>query len=282
MTGPNIGISVVITTYRNAEYLPDLLDSLVNQEQPFEVVIVDSESPDNTKAIVEGYSERYKFVRLISRKCSRGEGRNIGVREAKYDNIAFTDGDAIANAFWIRNLRLKFYTGATIVAGKTIQMGYAPFEKLERVELFFEDFDVTYPSVNLGYSKELFFRAGGFDPKFITAEDIDLNIRAVMKGGKIEYCDSCVIYHRARSTILAFIEQAFWNGFGRKQLTTKHKHVWGHFRASEIFKPEVINFWYILRGISALVGYAACKIFGEQFAKMPSGEEHPPASVQQS
>ncbi len=274
MIAPNIGISVVITTYKNANYLPDLLDSLVNQEQPLEVVIVDSESPDGTKEIVEGYSRKYKFVRLISRKCSRGEGRNIGAREAKYDYILFTDGDAIANAFWVRNMRLKFYTGSTIVAGKTIQMGYAPFEKLERVELFFEDFDVTYPSVNLGYRKDLFLKIGGFDPKFITAEDIDLNIRGVIAGSRIDYCDSCVVYHRARSTVLSFLEQAFWNGFGRKQLTSKHKHVWAHFRASEIFRPEVINFWYIIRGASALMGYMTCKIFGEEFAKMPLAEEH--------
>lgn len=269
----NIGISVVITTFKNADYLPDLLDSLVNQEQPMEVVIVDSESPDGTKELVESYREKYRFVRLISRKCSRGEGRNIGVREAKYDYVLFTDGDAIANAFWVSNMRLRFYTGSTIVAGKTIQMGYAPFEKLDRVELFFEDYDVTYPSVNLGYRKELFLKIGGFDSKFITAEDIDLNIRGVRAGNRIDYCDSCVIYHRARSTVMSFLEQAFWNGFGRKQLTVKHRNVWSHFKASQIFRPEVINFWYIIRGVSALFGYITCKIFGDEFAKIPPTDE---------
>ncbi len=280
--GSNIGISVVITTYRNAEYIRDLLDSLVNQEQPLEIVIVDSESPDGTKEIVEEYTEKYRFVKFISRKCSRGEGRNIGVRESKYDYILFTDGDAIANAFWVQNMRLKFYTGASIVAGKTIHMGYAPFEKLERVELFFEDFDVTYPSVNLGYRKDLFLKAGGFDSRFVTAEDIDLNIRGVLAGGEIEYCDSCVVYNRTRTTIISFLEQAFWNGFGRKQLTTKHRRVWAHFRASEIFKPEVINFWYIIRGLSAMLGYSACKIFGDAFAGLPSGDDHSGTATERS
>lgn len=277
---PELGISVVITTYKNADYISDLLDSLVNQEQPYEVVIVDSRSPDGTDKIIKSYSERYGFVRLISKKCSRGEGRNIGVREAKYDYVLFTDGDAIANAFWIKNMREKFREGASIAAGKTIQMGYGPFEKLERVELFFEDYDVTYPSVNLGYRRDLFLKVGGFDPRFVTAEDIDLNIRGVMSGAKIEYCNSCVIYHRARSTVMSFIEQAFWNGFGRKQLTTKHKRVWGHFRASEILKPEVINFWYILRASSAMIGYIACKIFGDEFVGIPSGEEHSNKAVE--
>lgn len=261
------GVSIVITVYNEGSHLADLLDSLVVQEPPLEIVIVDAMSTDNTVQILEGYEARYPFVRHISRRCSRGEGRNIGVRDSKYPYVLFTDGDAIANAFWVRNMKEGFARGYRIVAGKTIQIGFGPFEKLNRVELYFKDFEVTSPSVNLGYERALFLRVGGFDPVFITAEDIDLNIRSVLEGGRILACNSCIIYHRTRSTIVGFIEQAFWNGFGRKQLTRKHKHVWSHFRASTIFQPEVINFWYIIRGISALVGYISCRLFGSEFIR---------------
>ncbi len=266
-----LGISVIITTYNDGAYLKDLLDSLVIQEQPMEVVIVDSMSKDNTYAILRSYSAKYPFVRYIRKKCSRGEGRNIGVAEAKYDYVLFTDGDAIANAFWVQKIRRYFERGYRVVAGKTIQMGYEAFEKLARVELYFENYDVTSPSVNLGYQRNLFLDIGGFDRQFITAEDIDLNIRAVMQGAKIGFCEECVIYHRTRSTIIGFIEQAFWNGFGRKQLTRKHKHVWAHFKASSIFQPEVINFWYIIRAVSAMVGYATCRLFGNDFIRHYKG-----------
>ncbi len=266
MTDPG-GISVVVTTLNMGDYMADLLDSLVGQEQPFEIIIVDSLSTDNTADIILGYSSRFPFIKLIQKKCSRGEGRNIGVKEAQYDHILFTDGDAIANAFWISKMRKMFENGARVVAGRTIQMGYQPFEKLGRVELFFDDFDVTYPSVNLGFDRNLFLEIGGFDPVFVTAEDIDLNIRAVMKGSRIDFCEDCLIYHRARSTVVDFIEQAFWNGFGRKQLTLKHEHVWSHFKATEIFTPQVISFWYIIRGVTALIGYLTCKLFGEEFLK---------------
>ncbi len=262
------GISVVVTTLNMGSYLPDLLDSLVVQEQPFEVIIVDSMSTDDTVDTVLRYSTNFPFIRLVQKKCSRGEGRNIGVQHAKYDHILFTDGDAIANAFWVSKMKEMFENGAKVVAGKTVQMGYQPFEKLQRVELFFDDFDVTYPSVNLGFEKQLFEEIGGFDPVFVTAEDIDLNIRAVMHGSRIDYCPEGVIYHRARSTMVGFVEQAFWNGFGRKQLTSKHVNVWGHFKASEIFQPKIINFWYIIRGMSALVGYITCKIFGDEFLRI--------------
>lgn len=270
MPEQELGISVVITTYNEGQYIKDLLDSLVNQGGPMEVILVDSLSTDNTEAIVSEFQKKHKSLRYIRQKCSRGEGRNIGVKNANYDYVIFTDGDAIANPFWLRNMRQTFLKGYDVVAGKTIQMGYEPFEKLGRVELYFEDFEVTSPSVNLGYSKKLFESIGGFDSIFITAEDIDLNIRAVKAGGRIGFCEECIIYHRTRSTFVGFIEQAFWNGYGRKQLNNKHLDVWSHFKFSEIFKPDVINFWYVVRAATALLGYITCKLFGDEFARRKS------------
>jgi len=267
MPDSELGISVVITTYNEGRYLKDLLDSFVKQQGPMEVLLVDSMSTDETESVVREFQNKHNFLRYIRQQCSRGEGRNIGVKNASYDHVLFTDGDAIANPFWLRKMRETFREGYDVVAGKTIQMGYEPFEKLGRVELYFEDFEVTSPSVNLGYSKKLFQEIGGFDVNFITAEDIDLNIRAVKAGGKIGFCEDCIIYHRTKSTFVGFIEQAFWNGFGRKQLNNKHLDVWSHFRFSEIFKPDVINFWYVVRAATALLGYTTCKLFGDDFAK---------------
>lgn len=278
MPEDEFGISVVITTYNEGRYIKDLLDSLINQEEPIEVILVDSMSTDNTESVVREFQKKNDFLRYIRQKCSRGEGRNIGVRNASHDYVLFTDGDAIANPFWVSNMRSSFRKGYNVVAGKTIQMGYEPFEKLGRVELYFEDFEVTSPSVNLGYSKRLFMEIGGFDVNFITAEDIDLNIRAVKAGGRIGFSEESIIYHRTRSTFVGFIEQAFWNGFGRKQLNNKHLDVWSHFRFSEIFKPDVINFWYVVRAATALLGYVTCKLFGDDFARRRASGGKPMAT----
>ncbi len=264
---PPDGISVVVTVYNEVDHIVEMLDSLVVQEQPIEIVIVDSMSNDGTRRVINNYMNRYSFIKYVRRKCSRGEGRNIGVQNASNSLIAFTDGDAIAHPFWIEKMRGAFQEGYDIVAGRTIQMGLTPFEKLGRAELYFEGFEVTFPSVNLGYKKAIFQEIGGFDPKFITAEDIDLNIRAVMNGGKIKYIDDCIIYHRTRTTFTGFLEQAFWNGFGRKQLTRKHKHVWSHFKFSAILQRDQIGLWQLIRGISAIFGYAVCKLFGDDFIR---------------
>lgn len=260
-------ISIIITT-RNEEYnLPDLLDSLVVQEQPFEVIIIDSGSTDRTQDIAREYGKKYSFVKLVNYAATRGESRNYGVKIAKGDAVAFIDGDCIANPFWLKEFR-KSLKNEKIVAGKTINLGYQPFVELDRVELFHKGVDLTFPSCNLVYEKKLFDDIGGFDSTFVTAEDIDLNFRAITKGAGLEYNDKAIVYHRIRSTVYAFCKQAFWNGFGRKQLTMKHGPLWGNYNVTLMFKHRV-KFWYLVRMGIALMGYVSCKMFrGGKFAKI--------------
>ena len=87
-----------------------------------------------------------------------------------------------------------------MVAGRTVTVGRPNFGHLERVELFVSGYDVTYPSCNLAYRRDLFLRLGGFDPRFVTAEDIDLNLRAVEAGVDIRYEPNAVVYHHIRTT----------------------------------------------------------------------------------
>jgi glycosyltransferase involved in cell wall biosynthesis len=271
-------ITVIITT-RNEEYnLPDLLDSLVVQEQPFEIIIIDSGSTDRTVEITKNYQKKYPFIKLLNFPGTRGDSRNYGVEQAEGDAVAFIDGDCIANPFWLKEFR-KSLKKEKIVAGKTINLGYQPFVELERVELFHKGVDLTFPSCNLIYNKKLFFNVGGFDTRFVTAEDIDLNFRAISSGVGLEYNDKAIVYHRARSTIYAFFKQAFWNGFGRKQLTTKHGRLWQKYNVTLMFKHRV-KFWYLVRMIVAMVGYMTCKIFrGGKFSAREKGSSRKKAGA---
>ena len=221
-------ISIIITTRNEERHIGDLLDSLVVQEKPIEIIIVDSDSEDSTQEIVEGYIKKYDFIELYVKGGTRGESRNYAVKKSKGEVIAFVDADCIVNPFWIKEIR-KSIKEAEIVAGKTILIGYDPFEDLGRVELYYKGFDLTFPSCNLAYKKHVFEEIKGFDPWFMTAEDIDLNYRAINAGYTLKYNENAIVYHRARSTFLSFFKQAFWNGYGRKQLNKlhpelKHRH----------------------------------------------------------
>ena len=254
-------ISVIITVRNEERNMADLLDSFIIQEQPFEVLIIDSNSTDNTQKIVRAYSKKYPFIKLRIKGGTRGDCRNYGVRISHGDAVAFVDGDVILNPFWMQEIRKGFAKG-DIVAGKTIQIGYHAFEDLERVELYYKGFDLTYPSCNLAYTRQLYETIEGFDPWFVTAEDIDLNLRGVDEGGKIVYCPKAVVYHRTRGSFYGFFKQAFWNGIGRKQLTLKHGSLWQDYRPDELLTRK-LSLWYVARIITALMGYFAYKFFGE-------------------
>jgi glycosyltransferase involved in cell wall biosynthesis len=253
-------ISVVVTVRNEEKRIGNLLDSLVVQDGPFEVVITDAFSDDRTCEIVRSYAERYDNIHLYLKGGTRGVGRNYGVKMAKGEVVAFVDGDCIANPFWLKEIRRSLTEeGADVVAGKTINLGYAPFAELERVELVKSGYDVTFPSCNLAYRRELFQKIHGFDPQFMTAEDIDLNYRAVSTGASITHNEEAIIYAMARDTFMGFFKQAFWNGFGRKQLTLKHGNLWERYSFTQMI-AENINTWYFIRLTFGMLGYMVCKV----------------------
>jgi glycosyltransferase involved in cell wall biosynthesis len=247
-------VSVVVTVRNEAPHLRELLESLLVQEPPLEVVLVDSESRDGTFEIAEDYARRAPDrIRVLRRSGSRGIGRNAGAHAARGEFLAFIDGDCVADSKWIETLREAFRS-SDVVAGRTVAVGRPVFASLERVELYQGHSDVTFPTCNLGYRRQLFERLGGFDVRFITAEDIDLNIRAVNGGARIRYVPEAIVYHRTRSTLVRFLYQAFWNGYGRKQLTEKYGVLWGRYRYRRLLSRQ----WSVLawaRMVAALAGY---------------------------
>ena len=224
-------VSVVLTTRNEAKNLRHLLDSLVHQENLHEVILVDSESTDGTVAVARSYESRFERLTILVQECRRGEGRNLGAARATGDLLAFIDGDCIANAFWLRRLARAWDGDPTrIVAGETLLTGYWAFTKLHRVELPHRGQDTTWPSCNLAYPPGLFRSLTGFDPDFVTAEDIDLNLRAVAAGAHIVHVPGAIVYARARDSVTGFLRQAYWNGYGRKQLTRKHGRLWSQYQ----------------------------------------------------
>ena len=254
-------VSVVVTVRNEEAHLRALLDSLVAQEPPFEVVLVDAVSRDRTFAIAEEYRARQPgLFRLDRRPCSRGGGRNLGVRAARADYVAFVDGDCVADPRWLAALR-PVLGPSTIVAGRTLTVGKPRYGDLERVELFQGGYDVTYPSCNLAYPRALFEALGGFDTTFVTAEDIDLNLRAVQRGAAIAFVPEAIVLHQMRATFVRFLYQAFWNGYGRKQLTEKHGSLWVRYRLRRLLAGQKgVIAWSRL--VAALAGYVTRMLTG--------------------
>ena len=108
------------------------------------------------------------------------------------------------------------------------------------------------------YSKSLFQSIGGFDENFVTAEDIDMNIRAVKSGAKYAACDTCIVYTKTRETFRDFKKQAYWNGYGRRQLKEKYGktlELSHRLVMKDLFSPT-----YVVRNFYGLRGYLHCML----------------------
>lgn len=257
-------VSVILTVRNEEGNLAHLLDSLVPQQHLHEVIVVDAASTDRTAGIARSYADRLPRLQVLVRPCRRGEGRNLGALQATGDLLAFIDGDCIANSFWLANL-VKAWEGEArrVVAGRTILTGYWAFTKLHRVELPNRGQDTTWPSCNLAYPRALFQSLGGFDERFVTAEDIDLNFRATEAGARIVHAPDAIVYARARDSIGGFLRQAYWNGYGRKQLTKKHGRLWSQYSFGDLAKRQGASMWGLMRAGTGMLGYLDAKFGGK-------------------
>jgi glycosyltransferase involved in cell wall biosynthesis len=86
-------VSAVVTTYNYARFLPDALDSVLEQShRNLEIVVVDDGSTDETAAVVRRYADR--GVRYVSRSHGgAGRARNTGLEVTSAPLVAFLDAD---------------------------------------------------------------------------------------------------------------------------------------------------------------------------------------------
>lgn len=89
-------LSVIIPTYNCSKYIIESLDSIILQSfQDLEIIIIDDGSTDNTRNIIEEYTNfntkkiKYRFTN----NAGVSAARNKGLKEAKGDYITFLDSD---------------------------------------------------------------------------------------------------------------------------------------------------------------------------------------------
>jgi glycosyltransferase involved in cell wall biosynthesis len=85
-------ISVIIPTYNRANYLPQAINSVLNQSaKDVDIMVIDDGSTDNTKDIIRPYLKSIKYIRQDN--AGAASARNTGIENAKGEWIAFLDSD---------------------------------------------------------------------------------------------------------------------------------------------------------------------------------------------
>ncbi|MDB6093877.1 MAG: hypothetical protein JWM32_1439 [Verrucomicrobia bacterium] len=128
MPPPTLSVTVAIPTYQRAAMLRETLAGLVQQDYPaplLEILIVDNNSPDNTREVVAGFSgaaHAPKYV--LETRQGANYARNRAIREARGDIIIFGDDDILIESNWVSEIVRPFQENPALrigaVAGEVI------------------------------------------------------------------------------------------------------------------------------------------------------------------
>lgn len=120
-------ISVVISTYNRCEMLPAALESVLAQDAGgvnYEVIIVDNNSTDKTREVIEAFIERghANVCYVFEGKQGLSHARNAGIATARAPIVAFTDDDVRAASDWIVSIKraLDEHPEVDFVGGKVL------------------------------------------------------------------------------------------------------------------------------------------------------------------
>lgn len=88
-------ISVIMPVYKVETYLPQSIESVLNQDhQNLELILIDDGSPDGSGAICDAYAAKDSRVRVIHQKNGgAASAKNAGLRIASGTYLSFVDSD---------------------------------------------------------------------------------------------------------------------------------------------------------------------------------------------
>ncbi|MGD9506488.1 MAG: glycosyltransferase family 2 protein [Syntrophobacteraceae bacterium] len=211
-------VSIIIPAYNEERLLPACLDSIDNLEYDkglIEVIVIDNGSTDSTREIAQAYG-----VKLIRDDAKNVSGlRNLGVKEARGDIVAFVDADCVVKKDWLREASAYFYDASIAAWGSPpcIPDNSTWVQKtwfiVRRRDAIVQDVD-WLESMNLFVHRGQFEAIGGFNESLETCEDVDFSYRMKARGRIVSDSRIGVIHYGEAATIRQFIKKEMWRGRG--------------------------------------------------------------------
>lgn len=193
---PKVKVSVIITCYNLAEYLPKAVESVLEQDmKDFEIIIVDDASPDNTPTVAQALcnsDSRIKYMRNDKNLYLAG-ALNAGINEARGKYIVPLDADNMlgTNALRLMTNALDQDSGLDIAYGAMSVIDNIKPEWISTWPPQVADFRSQMmhrnqvPSTSM-YRKKIWERIGGYRKRCKTGEDADFWCRALSFGARAE------------------------------------------------------------------------------------------------
>ena len=187
-------VSVIIPVYNSSKYIQKAIDSILAQTYSnYEIIVVDDGSTDSTKAKLEQYKHKIRYI--YQENQGSAAARNIGIKLAQGELIAFLDADDL----WSMPQKLEkqvacfvadpdlggVNTGWRIIDGagkhiKTVQ----PWHKAPKLDLETWLKKKCVRTSAMIFRHEWLEKVGGFDPEIRQSHDVDLILRLSLAGCK--------------------------------------------------------------------------------------------------
>jgi len=214
-------ISVVICTYNRAELLANALQTLCAQTLDtcrYEVIVVDNNSQDNTRAVTDDFSRRSPNIRYCyETRQGLSHARNCGWQEARGAYVAYIDDECKVPAQWLNVAKDIIEQVSPAVFGgpyygyhntsppRWWKESYGAFEHSETASVLTQGEYVR--GGNIFIRRRLLETVGGFDnrygmvdQKLAYGEETELQrrIRAIRPHELIYYDPQLYVYHLVR------------------------------------------------------------------------------------
>lgn len=228
--------SIIIPVFNRPDEMAEMLASLAEQtERNFEVVVVEDGSTLPCKEEVDRYADVLEIQYVSKPNTGRSDTRNVGMQHAKGDYFLFFDSDCILPPEYIQTLNRCLQNDYTDCFGgpdralptftdmqKAVNFAMTSFLTTGGIrgsgKVCMEKFHPR--SFNMGLSRAVYEKVGGFADMF--GEDIDLSIRIRQAGFRTMLFPEVSVYHKRRVNLKKFFRQVY--NFGQARIFLYRLH----------------------------------------------------------
>lgn len=222
--------SIIIPVYNRPDEMAEMMESLAAQtEKNFEVVVVEDGSSIPCREEVEKYASVLDTAYYFKPNTGRSHTRNYGMEKATGDYFLFFDSDCILPPEYFETLNRCLQNEYTDCFGgpdralptftdmqKAVNFAMTSFLTTGGIrgsgKVHVEKFHPR--SFNMGFSRAVYEKVGGFKDMF--GEDIDLSIRIRQAGFKTMLFPEVSVYHKRRVNLKKFFRQVY--NFGQARI----------------------------------------------------------------
>ena len=262
-------ITVILPILNEEADLGNCISAILQQDYAGEIEIILALGPskDNTNQIARDLAAADKRIKLVNNPTGQtAKGLNLAIAESSFEIICRIDGHSEISSSYLKTaISIMQESGAVNVGGlmhadsqsglqRTIAQ--AMRSKLGVGASKFHTGGKAGPSdtVYLGtFKKSAILAAGGFDERYIRAQDWELNHRMRAQGGLIWFDPRLVVTYRPRKSLSKLAKQYFQYGRWRRVISRQH--------------PKTTNFRYLAPPV-ALVLNLLSVVFGVLVAKV--------------